>query len=249
MKINFGLKLWSSNTNLIDQAIGLLNEKTFSYIELLVIPGTKLDSFKVDVPYIIHIPHDEFGVNIGESSKKKFNLLKINESITLADELNVKYMILHAGYGSMEDAKDILHEVNDSRILIENMPKVGLNGEKMIGYSPEQIQELIGNSGMGLCLDFGHAIKAAISLGIDYKDYINRFTKLNPKMFHISDGLINNEKDEHLNINEGSYEFDFLIESIKKNKSKFVTLETPRSNPKSLYEDVKNINTLYEYIA
>ena len=246
--LKFGLKLWSINTELIDQAVHLIDEKVFDYIELMVIPDSEIKPFLIDVPYIIHIPHEKFGVNIGDPAAKEYTLQKINESINWADQLNAKYLILHAGHGFIHYAKDLLHQVSDSRLLIENVPKVGLDDEAMIGYSPAQIEELIRNSDMGLCLDFGHAVKAALSLGIDYKDYINKFIKFKPKVFHISDGLLNNEKDEHLNIDEGSYEFDFLIESIMKNKSKFVTLETPRINQKSLYEDVKNINTLYEYI-
>ena len=85
-------------------------------------------------------------------------------------------------------------------------------------------------------------------MGRDYKDYINKFIQLKPKVFHISDGLLNNKKDKHLNINEGLYYFDFLIESIKKIESYFVTLETPIFYHKSLYEDVKNINTLYNIL-
>ena len=248
-KIKFGLKLWSTNIDLINKANHLIDEDVFDYIELFVIPGSKIKPFLIDIPYIIHIPHDSFGVNIGNPAVKEYTLQMINESMIWGDQLNAKCLILHAGYGSMQHAIDILDVVSDRRIIIENMPKVGIRGEIMIGYSPAQIQELIGDSKMGFCLDFGHAVKAAISLGIDYKDYINKFIKLKPKVFHISDGLLNNEKDEHLNINEGSYDFDYLIEVIKKNESKFVTLETPRFNQKSLYEDVKNINTLYEYIA
>src|SRR3972149_612450 len=93
----FGLKLWSTNTNLIDQAIQLIDDKIFDYIELFVVPDTQISLFINDVPYIIHIAHHSFGVNIGEASKKEYNLQKIYESITWADKLNAKYLILHAG--------------------------------------------------------------------------------------------------------------------------------------------------------
>ena len=43
--------------------------------------------------------------------------------------LNAKHLILHAGYGSMQHATDLLRGLSDRRLLIENMPKVGLNGE------------------------------------------------------------------------------------------------------------------------
>lgn len=241
--MKFGLKLWSINTDLIDHAIQLIDEKLFDYIELLVVPDTQITPFITDVPYIIHIPHHKFGVSIGEASKKKYNLQKITESITWADELNAKYLILHAGTGSMESAANILRKVGDNRLLIENMPKFGLNGEAMIGYSPEQIKELIGDISTGLCLDFGHAVKAAVSLGKDYKDYIIRFLKFEPNVFHISDGMLTNEKDEHLNIGEGEYDFRYLINCIKKNGNKCITLETHRKL-NSLEGDEKNLRRL-----
>ncbi|MGB2728979.1 MAG: TIM barrel protein [Halobacteriota archaeon] len=244
--MKFGLKLWSTDTELIDQTISLIDEKVFDYIELFVIPGTQISPFMIDIPYIIHIPHEKFGVNIGERSKKEYNLQKIKESIAWADKLNAEYLILHPGHGSMEDATDVMREVTDSRLLIENMPKVGLNDEPMIGYTPEQIKKLMGER-FGLCLDLNHAIKAAVSLGRHYKEFIEEFLKLKLRMFHISDGKLNNEKDEHLNIGEGEYDFEFFGDCIKTNNLTYVTLETPRLNQDSLEEDVKNINALKKH--
>ena len=242
--MKFGLKLWSTNTDLIDQAVHLIDEKVFDYIELMVIPDSEIKPFLIDVPYIIHIPHHRFGVNIGEATIKEYNLQKIIDSITWADQLNAKYLILHAGHGSMLHAADLLRELSDSRLLIENMPKVGLDGEAMIGYSPAQIGELIGDGDIGLCLDFGHAVKAAVSLGEDYKEYVQGFMELEPRMFHVSDGTLSEEKDEHFNIGEGEYDFKYLLQCIDDNPFGFVTIETPRLNQKSLDEDIQNVNKI-----
>lgn len=240
----FGIKLFSTNTGLIDQTIQLIDEKIFDYIELFLIPDTQISPFIIDLPYVIHIPHDKFGVNIGEAGKKEYNLQKINEAMTWADELDARYMILHAGDGSMEHAADLIRELADSRLLIENMPKVGLDDENMIGYSPAQIMELIGDSEIGLCLDFGHAIKAAISLKIDFNEMMQGFLMMNPKIFHISDGNFNTEKDEHLNIGAGNYDFKYFKNCIYSSSSKLVTLETPRQNNLSLKDDIKNVDAL-----
>lgn len=241
--MKFGLKLWSTNTDLIKQAVQSIETKVFDYIELFVIPDTKINPFVIDVPYIIHIPHEKFGVNVGDPSINKYNLEIIRESVSWADKLNAKYLILHAGYGSIENAIDIFHEIEDERLLIENMPKVGLNGEQMIGYSPVQIEQLIGDNNIGLCLDFGHAINAAASLGVDYKIYIKGFVDLfEPKMFHISDGLTDREMDTHLNIGEGNYDMNFIKNCISNNKNRYVTFETPRSNKHSIEDDLENYN-------
>lgn len=248
MKLKFGLKLWSTNTHLIQQAVKIIDEKVFDYIELFVVPDTLISPFLIDIPYIIHIPHHKFGVNIGEVICKEYNLQKIKESIEWADKLNAYYLILHAGHGSLDDAKDLLGELTDNRLLIENMPKVGLNDENMIGYSPSNIKEMIGNRNMGLCLDFGHAVKAAVSLGKDYKVYMKEFLRFEPKVFHMSDGMLNNEKDEHLSFGKGELDFEYLLECVMSNNSKFITIETPRENQKSLKEDVESVRFLKNII-
>lgn len=242
--INFGLKLWSTNIDLLAQARQLIDNKIFNYIELFVVPDTKISPFLIDVPYIVHIPHHKFGVNIGESGLKKYNLEKIYESISWADKLNAKYLILHAGHGSMESAADLLGEVIDNRLLIENMPKVGLNDERMIGYSPEQIEELISINNAGLCLDLEHVVKAAASLGLEYKEYVNIFLEFYPKVFHISDGTLKCEKDEHLNIGEGELDFGYLLKCVKRNHSRLVTIETHRIEQRSLDSDILNVQLI-----
>ena len=241
--MKFGLKLWSINTDLIDQAIHLIDEKVFDYIELMVMPDSEIKPFMIDVPYIIHIPHEKFGVDIGDPAVKEYSLRMINESIDWADRLNAKHLILHAGHGSMQHATDLLRGLSDSRLLIENMPKVGLGGEAMIGYSPAQIKELIGDIDMGLCLDFGHAVKAAVSLGLDYKEYVQGFMGFEPKVFHVSDGMLSGERDEHLGIGEGEYDFEYLLRFVSESTN-LMTVETPRMDQYSLQEDVQNVEFL-----
>lgn len=251
MKINFGLKLWSTNYNLLDKAKELVKNDIFQYIELTPIPNTEITPFlEYDLPCIIHITTERHGLNIADKKKREFNLKTINNCIEWADKLDAKYLILHPGFGLMDDALEFLDSVNDKRILIENMPKVGLNDEPMIGYTAEQVKELMGGK-FGFCLDFGHAAKAAVGLGEDYKEFIEELLKLKPDMFHISDGRLNTEKDEHLNIGEGEYDFKFLKKCILKNEkgSRYVTLETPRKNLDSLGEDLKNLDKLKEFLC
>ena len=124
------------------------------------------------------------------------------------------------------------------------MPKVGFGGEAMIGYSPAQIEELIEDIDIGLCLDLNHALKAAVSLGVDYKEYVQDFSVFDPKMFHISDGMLDNEKDEHLNIGEGDYDFGVLMNCVNRSEFKYVTLETPRTKLGSFEDDLKNLGKL-----
>jgi len=96
---------------------------------------------------------------------------------------------------------------------------------------------------MGLCLGFEHAVKAAVSFGVGYKEYVQGLMGLEPKVFHVSDGILSEEGDEHMGIGEGEYDFRFLMGCV--GEKKLVTLETPRIQ-KSLDKDVENFYILKE---
>ncbi|MDG6249244.1 TIM barrel protein [Methanocalculus sp.] len=245
-----GLKLWSSNSNLIEEAEKLVISGLFSYIELNPIPGTSIEPFlEKDVPFIIHATTERYSVNIANPELREYNIACISRSLDWADQLGAQYVILHPGFGHIEDAIHFLSYIDDPRVVIENMPKVGINGEQMIGYSPEQINELKGEK-FGFCFDLNHAIKAAISEKIDYRANILRFFGMNPDMFHLADGRISHETDEHLGFGEGDYDVRFLLRSIVESvpfEKRYITFETPRKGS-SLSDDIKNIRYIEDLI-
>jgi len=242
--IKYGLKIWSSNKGVIDDADRLIKEGVFNFVEILPVPDSDITPYeKLKLPYVIHIPHSGFGFDLGDKSKNDFNLKIINESIEWADRLSAKYLILHTGFGEMKTVLEFLENINDTRIIIENMPKEDTDGRVMVGSSPEDVKKLMGNK-FGFCLDFGHGV----TLSENYKKDIKEFLKLKPDMFHISDGILNNPIDEHLNIGEGEYDFKFLMDCLSKSDSSMVTLETPRENLKSFDEDIINLNKLKKFL-
>ncbi|PKP56987.1 MAG: hypothetical protein CVT89_05250 [Candidatus Altiarchaeales archaeon HGW-Altiarchaeales-2] len=82
MKMKFGLKLWSKNKDLVGEASKLINENFFHYVELFYVPETEIKPFlEHDIPYIVHIPTEKFGLNIGDKTKKEFNLKIINTTM------------------------------------------------------------------------------------------------------------------------------------------------------------------------
>lgn len=244
-KIKYGIKLRTSEIKLMSSAVKLIDRGIFDYVEMLINP-MQLDIaalLEFNVEYVVHAPHETYGVDIGSLEKRDFTLKMIDFSLKCADKLNSNLVILHAGTDSAENAKKLLSDYDDSRIVLENMPRVGINGEACLGYSAEAMKALTGSK-LGTCLDFGHAIKASISLKIDYKEIVQEFLKIKPKIFHISDGNFNTEKDEHLNIGAGVYDFKYFRNCIFNDSLKLATLETPRRNDLSLEEDIKNIETL-----
>jgi endonuclease IV len=247
MKIKFGLKLWSTNRALLSEAAKLVRKDIFQYVELMPVPDTDISPFfKVNIPYVIHVTTETYGVNIADRNKQRFNMETLDVCREWADKLEAKYLVLHPGYGSINCAAEFLEKIEDERILIENMPKIGINNEKMVGCTVEQLSRLM-NDGLGLCLDFGHAIKAATSLKKDCREYVEELLKLTPSMFHVSDGKLNYEKDEHLHVGEGDFDFSFLAGCIERSESRYVTLETPRSLA-SLDEDYRNLEKLKSWI-
>lgn len=209
----------------------------------MAVPGDDTLAFEeAKLPYVLHIPHDSFGFNIGEKKSWDLSYKMLEENIKLADRISAKYLILHPGFGEIETAKIFLEKIKDPRILIENMTKTGANNEKMIGYDAEQVKEIMSGK-FGFCLDFVHAIKAALSLGIDYKKYVKEFLALKPKIFHVYDDTMDPGRDNHLNIGEGEYDIGFMLKCISENDSKMATLETPKAGA-SLNQDLENLKKL-----
>jgi endonuclease IV len=225
--------------DVLTQAEELIRLNIFQFIELTPVPGTDMTPFQaLHVPYVIHGSIDQFGFNFGDRENWKVNLERVAECINWVDALNAKYCIFHPGYGSIENVSEFLSTLDDKRIIIENMPERGLHNEDMVGFTPEQIKQLVDNK-FGFCLDFNHAVKASLSLGISYKTFIQDFLKLKPNLFHISDGKAGNFRDEHLAIGQGDYDFRFLRSCIDSSRSKLVTMETPRKKG-SLSDDIEN---------
>ena len=120
------------------------------------------------------------------------------------------------------------------------MPKKALDGKVCLGYTKEEIIEFTRIGNFDFCLDFTHAIKSAISQNKDYKTIIKDFASLKPKLFHLCDGTLKTEIDEHLNLGEGEFDLKFIKNIIQESKCKKVTFEVPKLN--KLDNDIKNIN-------
>jgi len=247
-KIRYGLKLRTDNESSIPEADKLMEKGIFDYVELFCMPNHNTEDYPSNVE-VIHAPHAIQGFNIADKSKRDFNLKCMEESLKLADKTKAKYIIVHAGNtnngGDEETAKKFLNKINDYRIIIENKPiklhtdGIVINyGSTGLGYDAKKLEDICSNK-YGICLDFVHACKSALTTKSDYKEVVKEFMKLKPKVFHICDSTFNREEDEHVHLGKGCYDLSFFKECIENNESQIASLETPRE--KSLQQDIENL--------
>lgn len=248
---NIGLKLWSTNTDYyFEEAKRLYTEKIFSYIELYVIPGTTetIEKWKaLEIPINIHCPHFLNGFNLADISKRDKNRDIYDQVKLFADELSSDYIVFHGGVdGDIEETAQQLQSFNDSRAIIENKPyrpRPDISTGICRGATIEEIQYLISRVSCGFCLDIGHAICSANSQKIDIWNYVEKFNKLNPRVYHLTDLYdINSEYDTHAHLGHGQMNIQKALTFIKKNSK--LTVETEKSNKADLRdfeEDVYNL--------
>ena len=246
--LQYGLKIWTTDKDSFQEALELFKNGEIDFAEIYIVPDSFLrKELKVlkKIPTIIHSVHESHNFNIFKLQDFKIELFK-NQVVKTADFLKSRFIILHSGIGGAQDLfKKNIAKIYDKRILMENMPKIATDGKTCFGYSLEQLKFIKEDCRLNFCLDFGHAIKSAVSQKLDYKDYIKSLIyHLKPSYFHLAGGEKKNEKDEHLNLFEGDFDAVWIkktLESLAKNQSVYLVFETPKSK-NNLENDIKNID-------
>ncbi len=245
--MQIGLKLFSTNVDLIAEARSLLDEDIFDFVELYVFPGSEgtlglWNGFPV--PYIIHAPHALHGINLAQKEKRQENLANFNAARLFADRLGADIIIVHGGNnGSFDETIRQLESMDDKRIVLENKPKKGIFDESCVGWSPDEISRALELKAVrGTVLDFGHAVCAARSTGQSAAALIGQLAKLDPLIYHLSDGNMASEKDVHLNLGTGDFPLREFISHVP--ASGLVTIETPRKASEGLRDFVTDVDYL-----
>lgn len=237
-----GLKLWSVNVDsYLQEACRLYKEGCFDYIELYIVPGSLSLISKwrdLKIPFVLHAPHSEHGMNLAMKEKEAENRIKYEEVKQFADILKVKHIIFHGGVeGSIQETARQLSALNESRALIENKPFRALpRGGNLTcrGYNYEEIHYVMQESGCGFCLDFCHAVCAAASLHQEPYGYIQRLATLTPDMYHLSDvDDLNSQYDVHRHLGKGSLDVKKLLNKVCCNHG-YITIETDKDFRDSL---------------
>jgi len=244
--LEFGLKLWSSNTQWFEEAVELCRSNIFQFIELAIIPGTDLEAITSlnRVPVKIHAPHENFGFNIFSLTEREIKRFA-TEVIKAADLFNSPTIVVHAGVGQDRHFfQQQLERLGDQRIIIENMPIEGLDGGRCFGATIDELSFITGACKRSLCIDVGHATKSALSQRLDPKAFLTDvFSTFRPRYIHLSDGSLKNFKDEHLNLGRGNYDLPWiktLLETAARETKIAVVLEVPKNNS-DLANDVNDL--------
>jgi deoxyribonuclease IV len=233
----FGLKLWSTNKQYIQEAIRLYKNGWYDYIELFAVPNSYSEYInlwkQLTIPYLIHAPHFSCGLNLAKKEAFKSNMQMAADALRFADDLGANVIIFHPGIdGDINETVHQLHQIKDSRIVVENKPYYALNNLICNGYSPEEIKFVMDNTGVGFCFDIGHAIYSANAQKIDPVEYLKRFNGLGPKLYHVCDGDWNGVYDEHKHFGDGSFNFEKIVPLFS--AECLMSLETEKSHVDSL---------------
>lgn len=235
MATKYGLKIWSSNHDLLPLAAEACRNGAADFVELYARPGqVDLESLKPlkGIDIAIHGPHENHGFDLGNLSAEAVGWWK-NDVLPLADFLLANEIIVHAGTGTdLETFGQNFSRIDDPRILIENMPKAALGGGVCFGYSLEQLAEIKKRTEREFCLDIGHAIKSAISQNLDPKEFLTSILEsFNPSYFHLSDGNTGQPVDEHLALGDGDYDLSWIhaqLDALAARRDIRIVFEVPK---------------------
>jgi endonuclease IV len=219
--LQLGLKLGSPDMGYTDAIHALYERGVFQYIELFVVPESSEQTIaywkQFHIPFGIHAPHSGAGMNPANPEMRSRNAPKILEALRFADALNADYIVFHSGTnGKIEESVRQLRPHMDSRCLVENKPYQGFKGDGVLclGSTPEEIEHLTNKLNIRFCLDFGHAICAARSHKEEPLEYIQRFLKFKPRLYHLTDGDYQSELDSHEHYGQGSFPLRELLSLV-----------------------------------
>lgn len=210
-------------------------EKKVDFFEIQAIQKNDYSFLKnFSLPMVIHAEHQGWGVDVSSLKQKQVNIKAINFARKIADFVNAKKIIVHAGGrigNSIKNTINFLNEVKDERIIVENVN----NG--WVGVRPEEIKKILEETNVGFCFDLNHAIKTAWDNKLDAIKFVKEFLNLKPNHFHIGGQRRELKKGfGHVSLKEFDYNWKDVLKLYPKNAE--ITLETT-IDADEVMEDVK----------
>jgi sugar phosphate isomerase/epimerase len=176
----------------------------------------------------------------------------VKRSLQFAGAIGARYAIIHPGFitpttdlsKAIHRAIPILRELTiyaqhqHVQLLLENVYSSNPEASRSIGCDFWELDQLITGAQCGFCLDFPHAVCAAVTLQRETQPFIQELTTLQPAMFHLYDGWQGREYDQHLPLGQGNLDIPSFLRYIT---DQYVTLEV---HPPTL----TNFLTSYHYL-
>jgi len=252
--IKFGIKISTKDFHLLPVIYN--HDNLIDFIEVIIFPDfidADLDNLNlIELPYCIHLPNSNYGIDFGNIRKQQENKIfiqKINRFKKKFKELTPFCYIVHPESGDIDLSISNIKKLKVRPIAIENMPLKSLLGGELLGFNVKSLDEFFQKiSNLEFCFDINHAIKASYSLQIDHISFIKEFLKYKqPLIFHIAGGDPKIGVDEHLNLSEGAYDLSEIKDILfNYGKEIFLTFETPRNNNDGIADDLKNFKIFLE---
>lgn len=247
------LKLWSTNKQYVQEAVELFEQAYYDFIELYAVPGSfeEVGNMwkQLKIPYVIHAPHQGIDViNFAEKELFEQNKKTFYEVQRFADLLEASYIVVHPGVAGTEE--EIIHQlsfIQDSRILIENMPYASVAPPGLVcqGYGYDFLKKLTKLYGFGFCLDIAHAFCSANSFERDPYLFVKELQNLKPSLYHFSDLDANSILDKHMHFGHGGIDFGKIFEIVLTDLP--ISLETEKSYKDSLRDFKDDVNFLRKF--
>jgi sugar phosphate isomerase/epimerase len=211
------------------------------FIEVMSFADNK---YLLGAKVVIHCKHQGFGINPADKKKEKENRNELRAGQEIANLCNSSKIIFHPGFienndCSKEQAIKILREIEDKRIIIENLQKKKDSNTPC--SNPEETKEFMEKTGKELCFDINHAISVAFQENLDPYDFIENFLKLNPVHYHLG-GQTLPDDTTHLALTESNIDLRKVIGMLPENAE--ISLEVTQDIKKT-EEDVKLFRKLW----
>lgn len=254
----FGLKLGVGEKALASAARDLWAERRYDFLELYVPLDAKASDAEnwtwYDGVLVLHAPHSAGGFNFARRDMRKSNFRCLEMMDGLRRSLSPEMAVFHPGIEG--DAGETVRQIAGLRaefpalhraMLLENKPRLGLNGETCLGASPREIRDILEATGCGFCLDARHAVAYAAWADVDWRNAIGEFAALGPKLWHAADGKLSDQVDSHDHFGEGDVPWAQM--ACFWNEDTPVTIECRKARDKQLRDFLIDLRRLREIVV
>ncbi|MBI2056636.1 TIM barrel protein [Candidatus Pacearchaeota archaeon] len=181
---------------------------------------------ELGIELTIHAP---YFINLNSSEKEKVEASKkrILKCCEIGEELGAKRVVFHPGYYGKTSREETYFKIKKEITEIVNYLKIKISPETMgkinVFGSPEEISQLVKDTGCDFCIDFAHIL--AREKKVDY----NKIKKLFPQEHwhcHFS-GIVYGEKGEKHHKTTEKKEWKELFKNLPGDKEINIVCESP----------------------